>query len=107
MEKRAKGQTVQLRLRIRESLRARLEKDARRGGISLNAEVERRLEASYTQPPLSEDNLAAIVARAISQLPPGSLAEAVRTLEEDSARDEAMREKARESLDSLKRERGK
>jgi hypothetical protein len=48
MVKRAKGQVVNLRLRIRESLRARLEKDARRTGISLNAEVERRLEDSYT-----------------------------------------------------------
>jgi hypothetical protein len=47
MEKREKSQTVQLRLRIRESLRARLEKVARRSGMSLNDEVERRLEASF------------------------------------------------------------
>jgi hypothetical protein len=47
MGKRASGQIVNLRLRVRESLRARLEKDARRSGISLNAEVERRLEASH------------------------------------------------------------
>jgi hypothetical protein len=100
MEKRTKDQTVNLRLRIRESLRARLEKDARRAGISLNAEVERRLEASYTTPPLTEDNLAAIVARAISQLPPGSLAVAVRTLEEDYAQ-------AQKAQDSLRSKRGK
>src|SRR6478736_1868325 len=57
MEKRDKNQTVQLRLRIRESLRARLEKDARRSGISLNAEVERRLEASFAPVVPSDDDL--------------------------------------------------
>jgi chromosome segregation ATPase len=47
MQKREKGQIVQLKLRIRESLRSRIEKDAKRSGISLNAEMERRLEASH------------------------------------------------------------
>jgi hypothetical protein len=49
MQKREKTQIVQLsKLRIREELRAQLEKEARRSGTSLNGEIERRLEASFT-----------------------------------------------------------
>ena len=47
MVKREKTQVVQFKLRIRESLRAKLEKSARQSGISINSEMERRLEASY------------------------------------------------------------
>jgi Arc-like DNA binding domain len=48
MQKREKTQIVQLsKVRIPESLRARLEKAARQSGISLNSEIRRRLEASF------------------------------------------------------------
>ena len=49
MVKREKDQIIQFKLRIRESLRANLEKAARRSGISINSEIERRLEASFSQ----------------------------------------------------------
>jgi hypothetical protein len=42
-----KDRVVQTGLRIRASLRDRLEKEAKRSGISLNSEMERRLEASF------------------------------------------------------------
>jgi Arc-like DNA binding domain len=45
--KREKAQVVQFKLRIRESLRARIEVAARKSGISMNSEIERRLEESF------------------------------------------------------------
>ena len=43
-----RDRVVQTGLRIRASLRDRLEAEAKRSGISLNSEIERRLEASFT-----------------------------------------------------------
>jgi hypothetical protein len=45
--KRDKDQIVNLRLRVRESLRAKIENEARFVGASINSEAERRLEASF------------------------------------------------------------
>jgi hypothetical protein len=43
---------VTLRLRIKEPLRAEIERAAAARGVSMNAEMQRRLEASFTpQPP--------------------------------------------------------
>jgi hypothetical protein len=49
MAKRKKTDTVQLKLRIREALRKRLETAARAEEISLNSEMGRRLEQSFLQ----------------------------------------------------------
>jgi hypothetical protein len=47
MPRRKKSDVVQLKLRIREALRARLEAAARRNDESLNSEMARRLENSF------------------------------------------------------------
>ena len=47
MAKRHKSATVQLKLRIREELRQKLEREARRKDVSLNSEMARRLEDSF------------------------------------------------------------
>lgn len=44
MSKRKQSATVDLKLRVKEPLRADIERDARRRGISMNAEMVRRLE---------------------------------------------------------------
>jgi hypothetical protein len=46
------GSTVQIGLRVKEPLRARLEEAAREQGISMNAEIVRRLEDSFVLPAL-------------------------------------------------------
>jgi hypothetical protein len=70
MEKRAKDQVVNLRLRVREALRAQLEKAARRKGISLNAEVEARLERSF-QDEAALAELPGLVKRTLAELSKG------------------------------------
>lgn len=47
MKKRETDPIVQCGLRIRTSLRDRLQKQATRSGISLNSEIERRLVSSF------------------------------------------------------------
>jgi hypothetical protein len=47
--KRKKTDVVQLKLRIREALRSRLEAAAKKVDISLNSEMSRRLEESFQQ----------------------------------------------------------
>ena len=54
MAKRAGTDIVQLKLRIRETVRARLAAAAKLNGVSLNSEIARRLEASFTLPQLDE-----------------------------------------------------
>jgi hypothetical protein len=49
MAGREESQTVQLGLRMKEPLRAELEKAAKRHGLSMNAEIVRRLETSFAQ----------------------------------------------------------
>ena len=49
MARRAQSETVQIGLRVKEPLRARLEEAARARGVSVNAEVVRRVEASFEQ----------------------------------------------------------
>ena len=44
---RAPSDTVQLKVRMKERLRADIERAARKGGYSLNAEIVRRIEASF------------------------------------------------------------
>ena len=46
MPRRAKTAIIQLKLRIPETLRARLAAAAKRNGASLNSELKKRLEAS-------------------------------------------------------------
>ena len=46
---RPKSATVDLKVRMKEPLRARIEKSAKLGGRSLNAEVVRRLESSFAR----------------------------------------------------------
>ena len=53
MPKRGAEQVVQLsKIRIRESLRARLAEAARQSGTTMNAEIERRLEESFQDLPM-------------------------------------------------------
>ena len=47
MPTRAKTDTVQFKLRMPEALRARLEKRARANKVSINTEINRRLDASF------------------------------------------------------------
>ena len=47
MAKRKKTATVQLKLRIREELRRKLEREAKGRKVSLNSEMARRLESSF------------------------------------------------------------
>ena len=58
MAKRAKTDVINLKLRIRESLRARLAASAKRNDVSLNSEIARRLESSLER----EDITAAVQA---------------------------------------------
>lgn len=55
MAKRAKTAIVSLKVRVREHLRAKLEKSARTQGGSLNSEIVRRLERSFEEDTLAED----------------------------------------------------
>jgi hypothetical protein len=61
-KKSEKDRVVQTGLRIRVSLRDRLEKEAKLRGISLNSEMERRLEASF-EPTLRRDEFMGYVRR--------------------------------------------
>jgi hypothetical protein len=45
---------VQVNLRLRESLRRKLERESERRGLSLNAEMTRRLEESFDREELNE-----------------------------------------------------
>lgn len=49
MSDRPKSATVQVGLRLKEGLRAQLEAQARDNGLSLNAEIVRRLERTFTE----------------------------------------------------------
>ncbi len=49
MARRAKSDTVQLKTRMKEPLRAKLEAAAEENGISLNAEMVQRLERSFAK----------------------------------------------------------
>jgi hypothetical protein len=61
-KKSEKDRVVQTGLRIRVSLRDRLEKEAKLHGISLNSEMERRLEASF-EPTIRRDEFMGYVRR--------------------------------------------
>jgi len=61
-KKSEKDRVVQTGLRIRVSLRDRLEKEAKLRGIALNAEMERRLEASV-EPTIRRDEFMGYVRR--------------------------------------------
>ena len=54
MAKRAGTDIIQLKLRIRETVRARLAAAAKLNGVSLNSEIAKRLEASFTLPQLDK-----------------------------------------------------
>jgi Arc-like DNA binding domain len=47
MARREKDATVQVGLRVKESLRSKIEKSAKKSGVSMNAEIVRRLEKSF------------------------------------------------------------
>jgi hypothetical protein len=47
MTRRPKTAVAQLKVRLREPLRAQLEKSARQHGVSLNAEIAKRLDQSF------------------------------------------------------------
>ena len=47
MAKRARSDTVQLKVRMKESLRSSIETSAKKSGHSLNAEIVRRIESSF------------------------------------------------------------
>ena len=49
MARRARNATVDLGLRVKEPLRARLEREAKRNDRSMNAEITSRLEESFTK----------------------------------------------------------
>jgi hypothetical protein len=50
MARRDEAQTVQVGLRVKEPLRVLLEESARERGISMNAEIVRRLEGTFEPP---------------------------------------------------------
>jgi hypothetical protein len=47
MAKRAAGDTVQVKVRMREDLRRKLEREAEKRGTTINAEILHRLDASF------------------------------------------------------------
>ena len=49
MAKRHAAETVQVKVRMREDLRRKLERDAEKRGLTINAEILRRLDQSYVQ----------------------------------------------------------
>ena len=49
MPERTKSDTVQLKVRMKEPLRAALEEASERRGVSMNAEIVQRLERSFTE----------------------------------------------------------
>jgi hypothetical protein len=55
MSEREEAATVQLKVRMKEPLRANLEEAARRRGVSMNAETVHRLERSFEQDQRIED----------------------------------------------------
>jgi Arc-like DNA binding domain len=54
---RNKKAVVQLKVRMREPLRAKLEKAAKQKGISLNAEIVERLKSTVTVDEMSDEEL--------------------------------------------------
>jgi|GEM_PF-2753998 hypothetical protein len=49
MTRRPKAATVDIGLRVKEPMRARIEKGAKKRGVSMNAEIADRLETSFTK----------------------------------------------------------
>jgi Arc-like DNA binding domain len=49
MSKRIKAATVDVGLRVKEPMRARIERSAKGRGVSMNAEINARLEATFTK----------------------------------------------------------
>jgi Arc-like DNA binding domain len=76
MARRKLTDVVQVNLRLRESLRRRLEEEAEKRGFSFNAELTRRLEESFEREELNE----ALRATMRQVLREGGLAEALRPL---------------------------
>ena len=56
---RKKSDSVQLKVRVKERLRARVDRSAKRHGISLNAEIGNRLEKSFNAEERTEEIAAA------------------------------------------------
>jgi hypothetical protein len=74
MARRKLTDVVQVNLRLRESLRRRLEEEAEKRGFSFNAELTRRLEQSLEREELNEE-LRAVMWEVLTQ---GGLAEALK-----------------------------
>ena len=55
MSKRTKTATVDIGLRVKEPLRARIERAAKDSGVSMNAEINGRLETTFTKEHLFDD----------------------------------------------------
>jgi hypothetical protein len=60
VSKRPKSATVQVGLRLKEPLRAKLELEAKANGVSLNAEIVKRLELSLFSREITRDLLATV-----------------------------------------------
>ena len=82
-KKSEKDRVVQTGARIRVSLRNRLEKEAKLRGISLNSEIERRLEASF-EPTLRRDEFMGYVRRLAKEDEARDKANSPLTLEVDA-----------------------
>jgi hypothetical protein len=65
---------VQVNLRLRESLRRKLERESEKRGLSFNAELTRRLEDSFDREELNEA-LREVISQVLTQ---GGLAEALK-----------------------------
>ena len=60
---RAKSATVDLKVRMKEPLRAQIEKAARKAGVSMNADIVGRLERSF----IEEENLHWALSRIVGE----------------------------------------
>jgi Arc-like DNA binding domain len=77
---RAANQTVQLKVRLLEELRRRLEREAARNGRSMNLEIVERLQRSFQ---IHDDQIDTIATSLISNLEPRVVERIVQLVQED------------------------
>jgi hypothetical protein len=78
MAKRAASDTVQISVRAKETLRAQLERAAKEHGVSMNAEIIKRLQDSFERQTSADDAFDAPVTAAIAKLIASAMHEAGR-----------------------------
>jgi hypothetical protein len=102
--KRKPSDMVQLKLRFPEALRRRLEREAKRRGLSLNAEIVRILERAYQQSDDMQSRAKAIANALGSEIVNAIVEQAKKQKAEAWAEEQAAEEDNRQEELSLQRE---